>query len=98
MSHESHSDPSRWELRHSDRIVYDKATGEVVHVHQVLWRPDREAPSTSVIDTDARRVAAKVAQRDEHTLEVLPVELEALERNTTYVVDLRTKKLINKAS
>jgi hypothetical protein len=98
MSHESHSDPSRWELRHSERIVYDKVSGEVVHVHQVLWRPDREAPSTSVIDTDARRVAAKVAQRAEHTLDVLPVEMEALERNTAYVVDLRTKKLVKKAS
>ncbi len=98
MAHKSHSDQSRWELQRSERIVYDKANGEIVHVHQVLWRPDRETPAASVIDADARRVAAKITQRAEHTLEVLPVKLETLERNTIYAVDLRTKELVKKAS
>jgi hypothetical protein len=97
MAHESHPDQSRWQFQHSDRIVYDKANGEVVHVHQVLWRPDREAPAQSVIDADARRVAAKIAKRAEETLDVLPVKLEQLERNIAYAVDLRTKELVKKA-
>jgi RecB family endonuclease NucS len=97
MAHESHPDRSRWEMQRAERIVYDKANGEVVHVHQVMWPPDRKAPAESVIDADARHVAAKVAQRAEDTLDVLPVKLESLERNTGYAVDLRTKKLVKKA-
>lgn len=96
MAHESHSHRARWQLQSSERIVYDKANGEIVHVHQVLWRPDKEAPAATVVDADARRVAAKVGKRAEHTLDVLPVELAKLERNATYAVDLQTKALVKR--
>lgn len=97
MTHESHPDRSRWEMHRAERMVYDKASGDVVHVHQVMWPPDAKAPPESVIDADARHAAAKVTQRGEDTLDVLAVKLESLERNTGYAVDLQTKKLVKKA-
>jgi hypothetical protein len=97
MAQASHSDESRLELQRSERIVYDKANGEIVHVHQVLWRPDREPPAASVIDAEARRVAAQVSKRAEDALDVLPVKLETLEDDVAYAVDLRTKRLVKKA-
>jgi len=96
MARASNSDQSRWELQLSERIVYDKANGEIVHVHQVAWRPDREAPAASVIDAEARRIAAQVRKRAEDTLDVLPVKLETLEPDAAYAVDLRRKELVKK--
>jgi len=98
MAHAAHPDQSRSELQLSERIVYDKATGELVHVHRVLWRPDREAPAASVIDAEARRIAAQVGKCPEDTLDVLPVKLETLESDAAYAVDLQKKQLVKKAT
>jgi len=97
MAHSSHSDQSRRELQLSERVVYDKGTGEIVHVHQTVWPPDLAPPEESTIDAEARRVAAQVTKRGDDALDVLPVKLATLEADVTYTVDLRTKKLVKGA-
>ena len=93
---QSHADPSRSELHVSTRIVYDKTSGDIVHVHQAVWRPDREPPPSSAIDADARRNAAKIRKCAEDTLDVLPVDFDKFDIKVAYSVDLRTKQLVKK--
>jgi hypothetical protein len=81
-------------LQRSARIVYDKASGKIVHMHKTMWRRETEAPSASEIDADARRTASKVQGLEEGTLDILTVNLDELDRNTKYGVDIRTKNLL----
>jgi hypothetical protein len=95
MAHASQPHQSANKFQFAERIVYDKDNGEIVHVHQVVWRPDRTPPTASFIDADALRVAAKVRKRTEIELDVLSIA-ETLEPNFAYTVDLRTKALVKK--
>jgi hypothetical protein len=87
---------SRSELQSSGRSVYDKANGEVVHFHKVMWRSEHQPPTAAVVDADARRVASKVVGRAEHSLEVVATEPDQLKRDVAYVVDLQTKKIVER--
>lgn len=81
-------------LETSARVVYEKNSGKIVHIHKTMWRPEREPPAPSEIDAHARRVASTVLGQTEDRLEVLAVELDELENDTTYAVDIRTKRLV----
>jgi hypothetical protein len=85
---------SRTVLETSARVVYEKATGKIIHIHKAMWRQQRKPPSSSDIDADALRVASKVLGRAEKQLDVLVVELDQLELKATYTVDTKSKKLV----
>jgi hypothetical protein len=81
-------------LQTSARVVYEKNSGKIVHIHKTVWRPEMEPPAPSEIDAHARRVASKVLGETEDRLEVLAVELDQLETDAIYAVDIQTRKVI----
>ena len=83
-------------LQSSARVVYNRTTGDIVHVHQALWPPYREAPKAAAIDAEALRVAAEASKSSRDALDVLTVELETLETKGHYAVDVRKKALVRK--
>lgn len=83
-------------LQSAGRIVYDKTNGDIVHMHRTLWREGREAPPSSHVDAEARRLAVKIGHRPEHALAVLAADVDKLERDAAYVVDLQTKELVRR--
>jgi hypothetical protein len=85
---------SRTVLETSVRVVYEKASGKIVHIHKAMWRPQRKPPPSSDIDADALRVASKVRGRAANQLDVLVVKLDQLEPKGIYAVDTKAKKLV----
>lgn len=85
---------SRTVLETAVRVVYEKASGKIVHVHKAMWKSQRQAPPSADIDADALRVASKVLGRAESHLDVLAAELDHLKPEAHYAVDTATKKLI----
>ena len=96
MSPKSHVSTHRPVLQNAGRVVYDKTSGDIVHLHQTLWRAGHQAPATSHVDAEARRLAVKIAGRPEHTLAVLAADLDKLDHESTYAVDLQTKELVKR--
>ena len=94
MSDKSQVPGSRTVLETSVRVVYEKASGKIMHIHKAMWRPERQAPPSSDIDADARRVASKVRGMPESQLDVLAVKLDQLEPKAVYAVDIKAKKLV----
>jgi hypothetical protein len=77
------------------RIVYDKGTGQIVHIHHTLVVPGAHMPSNEDIDGDAMSHASRLAQRPPSELAILsvhPAELSDLRRKR-YAVDTSTGKL-----
>jgi hypothetical protein len=85
---------SRTVLETSVRVVYEKASGKIIHIHRAMWRPHREPPPSSDIDADALRVASKVRGKAENQLDVLAVKVAQLEPKAIYAVDTKAKKLV----
>jgi hypothetical protein len=81
-------------LQTSVRVVYEKASGKIIHIHKAMWRPERQAPPPPDIDADARRVASKVRGMPENQLDALAVDLDELEPKVVYAVDIKAKKLV----
>ena len=93
---QSHVSTHRPALQSTGRAVYDKTNGDLIHLHQTLWREGREAPAASHVDAEARRLAVKIGGRPEHTLAVLAADFDELDHEAAYAVDLQTKKLVKR--
>ena len=96
MSHKAHVSTHRPALQSAGRVVYDKTNGDVIHMHQALWRAGREAPASSQVDAEARRLAVKIGGRQEHTLAVLAADFDKLDHEAAYAVDVQTKNLVKR--
>lgn len=92
----AHPSTHRAALQSAGRVVYDKTNGEIIHMHQILWRARGGAPAASHIDAEARRHAARIGGRPEHTLAVMAADFEKLDHDTAYAVDVETKELIKR--
>jgi len=85
--------PRRLESPRSTTVVYDSATGDVVHYHHVVVLPRGKAPSEEKIEADALSFAAKFTQRDVASLKALRVESDDFLDGVAYKVNLNTTKL-----
>jgi len=77
------------------RVVYDKATGRIVHTHHTLVVPGAAVPSDEDIDAAAINHASRVIKGDPSglaTLRVPPAELSDV-RHQHYTVDTGTGQL-----
>jgi hypothetical protein len=83
-------------LQSAGRVVYDITNGDIIHMHQTLWRANGQTPAPSHVDGEARRLAVKIGGRPEHTLAVLAADFDKLDHGTAYAVDLQTKKLVKR--
>jgi len=85
--------PRRLETPRTITVVYDAATGEVVHSHHVVVLPRAKAPREEQIEVDALSLAAKYSQRDVASLKALRVESNDFEDGVAYKVNLKATKL-----
>ena len=68
------------------RVVYDKKTGEIVHLHHVIVLEGAQAPTDAEIDEQC----ISLAQRD---LAVMSVKYEDLKTSNLYAVDVEANAL-----
>ena len=75
--------------------VYDTATGEVRHIHQVTVVQGANAPPTHEIEARALALAKRLGRHDPSRLKVLHVAPESLKQMTKHKVDLKNLKLMS---
>lgn len=74
-------------------LIYDAASGEIVHGHKVLTLPYGKAASEKELLAQALDIAAQVTGRRSSDLRVLAVAEDELEPGSIYRVDPRTGRL-----
>jgi hypothetical protein len=84
------------ESKYSDSMVmvYDAATGEILHVHRVVSDASAAHPDDAAVERQALAHAAKRRKPLPARLEVLHVPFESLRPRTTYKVDVQKRALI----
>jgi hypothetical protein len=77
-------------------IVYDRATGEIVHIHEALIFPNAQAPQEDKILADALALASEMNQRDASDLATLRLARDTIqeEPRMRYRVDINTLRLV----
>jgi electron transfer flavoprotein alpha/beta subunit len=90
----AHYSPEPIDYPKVTRVVYDKATGRIVHTHQVMALPGAEIPSGIDIDAQARSLASRISGQSEEELDVLNVQPGEARSEVAYAVDLGTHRLI----
>jgi hypothetical protein len=76
-------------------VVYDSATGEVRHIHQVTVVQGAKAPTTHEIEARALALAKKLGRHDPSRLKVLHIAPENLKQMMRHKVDLESLKLVS---
>src|SRR5215211_8577277 len=74
-------------------LIYDAASGEIVHGHKVVVLPFGESPSDEELMRQALDTAEQVTKRRGPSLKALAVRDDQLEPGATYRVDPRSQKL-----
>jgi hypothetical protein len=74
-------------------LIYDAASGEIVHGHKVLVLPFGDSPSDEELVHQALDTAEQVTKRKGSSLKALAVKDEQLEPGAAYRVDPRSQKL-----
>jgi len=74
-------------------IVYDAASGDIRHVHQVITMPGAVAPEQSVAERDAM-LLAKEEGYESSGLSCLTVDAEKLNVQARYRVDVKRGVLV----
>jgi hypothetical protein len=90
----AHHSPEPIDYPKITRVVYDVATGYIVHIHQVMALPGAEVPDGIDIDAQARSLASQISGKSEEELGVLNVKAEEVKSEVGYAVDLDAHRLI----
>lgn len=90
----AHHSPGPIDYPKITKVVYDKATGDIVHTHQVMALPGVQIPSGIDIDAQARVLASRISGKSEEELDVLNVQPEQVRSDAAYAVDLDTNRLV----
>lgn len=90
----THQSPEPIDYPKISKIVYDGATGRIVHTHQVMALPGGEIPGGIDIDAQARSLASRISGKPEEELGVLNIQPEEVKSEVAYTVDLDTHRLI----
>jgi|SRR5271166_3562722 len=85
--------PSRFEYPRTTRVIYDRATGEIVHIHYVVILPKAEVPDEDHLDAEAVSQASRFSKRPGAGLQALKVEASEFQASVRYRVNLETRKL-----
>jgi hypothetical protein len=85
--------PSRFEYPRTTRVIYDRASGEIVHIHHVVILPKAEAPDEEHLDADAVALASRFSKRPGAELLALKVESSEFQADARYRVNPETRKL-----
>jgi hypothetical protein len=85
------SRPSR---RVDTRVIYDRETGEILHIHQAVVLPGVRFPDENELRASAIDLASRNTGTSREQLDVIRVQEEDLKTNTKYQVDVQNKCLI----
>jgi len=80
--------------RHASYVVYEKATGTVIHLFHVELMEGASAPEQTFIERDAVVSASRVSGKSEASLGVLAISPSDIKPGAKYVVDLKTRTLL----
>lgn len=81
----------------STRVVYDKKTGAVVHVHRVLSMPGAKNDAAG-IDARAMELATHMTKRKAGEIAVLRIDNDQLQPRQHYKVDVERGQLVAAAT
>lgn len=76
------------------RVVYDRETGEILHIHQAAALGGRRLPSEAELRAAAIDVASKITGISGQQMDVIQVRDEDLIPHTTHVVDIQSRRLV----
>jgi hypothetical protein len=80
------------------RVVYDRETGEILHVHQAIALAGIKLPNEDVLRTSAVELASRMTGRPVQQLDAVAVREEQLETGTKYKVNVQNKSLVAQQS
>jgi hypothetical protein len=80
------------------RIVYDRETGEIIHVHQSVVLAGVKFPDEHELRASAVDLASKSTGKSGEQMDVLSVREEDLDAATQYKVDVQNRCLVIKQS
>jgi hypothetical protein len=80
-------------MHRSSHVVYDKTTGEIVHVHHVAVVPGATAPSDEDNEASAIKWATTVTRRNTQDVATISIDRSDMRRGHRYAVDISEKKL-----
>jgi hypothetical protein len=89
---------SRPSQRVDTRVIYDRQSGEILHVHQAVSLPGIKFPDENELKASAMDLASRATGRHVHQMDVLTVQEEELKPGTRYKVNLRDKCLVPEPS
>jgi hypothetical protein len=75
-------------------VVYDKSTGRIHHVHQVINLPGANGPSREQMEQTALSYVPSNVERTPDALAVLSVPPDLMERGKAYRVDHEGRALV----
>ena len=78
----------------STRVVYDKKTGAVVHVHRAVSFPGAKGRDDAGLDSRALELAGHMTKRKAAEIAVLRVENDQLQPDRHYKVDMKRASLV----
>jgi len=80
------------------RVIYDRETGEILHVHQAIALPGIKFPDENELRASAIDVASRMTGRPVEQMDVLCVREEELKTGAKYKVNVQNKCLVAKQS
>ena len=89
------SAPSR---RVDTRVVYDRETGEILHIHQAVVLPGVKFPDENELRASAIDLASRSTGTSGEQMDVIRVREEDLKAHTKYKVDVQNKCLVIRPS
>jgi hypothetical protein len=75
-------------------VVYDKKTGAILHIHQLISMPGAKPRTTEALHTRALELAGKITSKKMTELAALSMEQEQLQPDKLYLVDTKRKVVI----
>jgi hypothetical protein len=89
---------SRPSQRVDTRVIYDRETGEILHVHQSVALPEIKLPGEDELRASAIDLASKMTGRPVQQMDVISVREEELKAGTKYIVNVQDKRLVVRQS
>ncbi len=85
---------SRTSSRVDTRVIYDRETGEILHVHQALAVPGAKLPDERELQYSALDLASQMTGRPAEQMAVLSVREEELNSRIRYKVNVHDRRLV----
>lgn|SRR6185312_2812806 len=75
-------------------VVYNEATGEIIHSHQIVTLPGAAPPTAKELEEEALTLASGNSNKPKIGMAVLPVRIDDFKPDGIYKVDLNKKCLV----